>query len=86
MADFYHMDEENEPLEVLSTHRDWIVHIQLADTDRENPGTGSYPYTVFFGHLKNSGYTGRVSVEVMHSIPEVEMRRSLTFLRTHSSA
>jgi sugar phosphate isomerase/epimerase len=83
MADFYHMDEENEPLEKLSEFSDWIVHIQLADTGRQNPGTGSYDYETFFRHLKESHYGGHISVELMHEIPESEMRRSLKFLRNY---
>jgi sugar phosphate isomerase/epimerase len=83
MADFYHMDEESEPLETLRTFSDWIVHVQLADTGRQNPGTGSYDYDTFFRHLKECGYTGHISVELMHEIPESEMRRSLEFLRNY---
>ena len=58
LADFFHMDEENEPLETLREHRDWVVHIHLADTGRRNPGTGSYDYDRFFGLLKEIDYTG----------------------------
>jgi sugar phosphate isomerase/epimerase len=81
MADFYHMDEEGEPLENLRTYADWIVHVQLADTGRKRPGTGSYDYDTFFGYLKEGGYTGAVSIEIADEIPAPDMRRSYEFLR-----
>jgi sugar phosphate isomerase/epimerase len=63
LADFYHMDEENEPLDELREHCAWLAHIHLADTGRLNPGTGSYDYPSFFGHLKACGYQGLLSAE-----------------------
>ncbi|MFP3711872.1 TIM barrel protein, partial [Paraburkholderia sp. SIMBA_009] len=47
LADFYHMDEEAEPLDALREHCAWLAHIHLADTGRLNPGTGSYDYATF---------------------------------------
>jgi sugar phosphate isomerase/epimerase len=82
MADFYHMDEEHEPFDVLKRHAKQLVHIQLADTGRRNPGTGSYDYAGFFNTLKECGYKGRISVECMIEIPEDEMRRSAKFLKS----
>ena len=63
LADFFHMDEENEPFETLREHRDWVVHIHLADTGRRNPGTGSYDYDRFFGLLREIDYQGLMSAE-----------------------
>lgn len=82
MADFYHMDEEQEPLSDLRTYADWIVHVQLADTGRLNPGSGSYDYGSFFRHLGEGGYSGRASVECLVEISGPQMRRSLEFLRS----
>ncbi|MFZ4807671.1 MAG: sugar phosphate isomerase/epimerase family protein [Hyphomicrobiaceae bacterium] len=83
LADFYHMDEEHEPLDALVANRDWLAHIHLADTGRRNPGTGRYDYETFFGHLKSIGYTGMISVECQTEDREAEMRHSLHFLRRH---
>lgn len=63
LADFYHMDEEKEPLKHLVDYRDWLTHVHLADTGRYAPGTGSYPYQQFAALLSQAGYHGRVSVE-----------------------
>ena len=84
MADFYHMDEESEPLDNLRAHGSWLVHMQCTGTGRLSPGTGSYDYVRFFDSLIDGGYTGGVSVECMVEISEPDMRRSLAFLRQQS--
>ena len=81
MADFYHMDEEHDPLHSLSELNGPLVHMHTADTYRLSPGTGQYDYGSFLKALGSCGYTGRLSVECMVEIPEDEMRRSLAFLR-----
>jgi len=83
LADFFHMDEENEPLETLRANRDWIAHIHLADTARRNPGTGGYDYDRFFGLLKEINYRGMMSVECRINDPAVDMPHSQAFLRRH---
>jgi sugar phosphate isomerase/epimerase len=83
LADFFHMDEESEPLETLRENRDWVVHVHLADTGRRNPGTGSYPYDRFFGLLKEIGYAGMMSAECKVDDPAKDMRHSRDFLRRH---
>jgi sugar phosphate isomerase/epimerase len=80
-ADFYHMDEEREPLSQVTAFADWIVHVQLADSGRLNPGTGQYDYAAFFQCLEDGGYAGAVSVECMVPIAPPQMRRSQEFLR-----
>ncbi len=82
LADFFHMDEESEPLETLREHRDWVAHIHLADTGRRNPGSGSYPYDRFFGLLKEIDYQGMMSAECSICAAE-DLRSSLEFLRRH---
>ena len=82
LADFYHMDEENEPLETLLGNGPWLAHIHLADTQRLNPGTGQYDYATFFKHLKAVAYRGRFSAECgVQGEPIEAMRSSAQFLR-----
>lgn len=81
LADFYHMDEESEPLDTLEANIGWLCHIHLADTGRKNPGTGAYDYPTFFGHLRNNGYGGMISVECVERRHEAPMRQSLAFLK-----
>ena len=83
LADFYHMDEEQEPLDTLKVNGDWLAHIHLADTGRKNPGTGMYDYDTFFGFLKDGGYKGMISAECSVEQPEADMRHSLKFLKRY---
>ena len=53
------------------------------DPARNHPGTGSYDYDTFVGNLDRSGYSGRVSVEIMHEISDIEKADSPRFLRSH---
>lgn len=63
LADFYHMDEEQEPLHHLLAYQEWLAHIHVADTGRRAPGTGTYPYTEFVDLLRQADYDGLVSIE-----------------------
>lgn len=82
LADFYHMDEESEPLDELRAHSEWLAHIHLADTGRLNPGTGTYDYPTFFGNLKAHGYSGLLSAECgFKDEPLASMRESAAFMR-----
>ena len=82
LADFYHVDEEAEPLATMSEYGAELAHVHLADTGRMNPGTGSYDYATFFGHLKRAGYRGRLSGECgVIGEPVAGMRMSADFLR-----
>ncbi|MEZ4709224.1 MAG: sugar phosphate isomerase/epimerase family protein [Caldilineaceae bacterium] len=81
LADFYHMDEENEPLDHLLQYAEWLEHIHVADTGRRAPGTGSYPYAEFVQKLHQSGYDGLVSVECRWEDLAAEAGPAAQFLR-----
>ncbi|WP_159887314.1 sugar phosphate isomerase/epimerase family protein [Paenibacillus puerhi] len=81
LADFYHMDEEHEPLDTLVEHKDWLAHIHLADTGRLSPGTGQYPYEQFIQSLKKAGYSGLISAECSVKNPKVELTAALDFMK-----
>ncbi|MDB5884596.1 MAG: hypothetical protein JWR74_767 [Polaromonas sp.] len=88
LADFYHMHEENEPLQALGAQGGWLAHIHLADAGRLNPGTGrgaaAYDYESFFRHLKAGGYAGLLSCECgVQGEPVAAMQRSLSFLNQY---
>ncbi len=81
LADFYHMDEEEEPLAHILEHKAWIKHIHVADTGRRAPGLGEYPYAEFAKILRQANYSGMVSIECSWLDFEVEARPALEFLR-----
>jgi sugar phosphate isomerase/epimerase len=81
LADFYHMDEEQEPLQTLVDNKDWLAHIHLADTGRLSPGTGQYPYEQFAAALQASGYRGMISAECKLQDPDKDLPASLEFMK-----
>ncbi|MFD0678051.1 MULTISPECIES: sugar phosphate isomerase/epimerase family protein [unclassified Paenibacillus] len=81
LADFYHMDEEQEPLDTLVANKDWLAHIHVADTGRLAPGTGQYPYENFIAQLKAANYTGLISAECTLIDREKELPQALQFLQ-----
>ncbi|MDF2960272.1 MAG: sugar phosphate isomerase/epimerase [Paenibacillus sp.] len=83
LADFYHMDEEQEPLDTIVANKDWLAHIHVADTGRLAPGTGQYPYESFVSQLRAAGYNGMVSAECSLKDREKELPQALEFLKRH---
>src|SRR5690606_21284794 len=72
LADFYHMEEENEPLKNIAIAREYIKHIHVADTGRYSPGTGIYPYEQFTKYVEMANYNGRISIECSWNDFEIE--------------
>lgn len=81
LADFYHMDEEHEPLINISACKERLAHIHVADTDRRAPGTGSYPYAEFVAQLQAANYDGMVSIECRWEDFAAEAGPACAFLR-----
>jgi sugar phosphate isomerase/epimerase len=82
LADFYHMDEEQEPLQNIVTMKEYVKHIHVADTGRLAPGTGQYPYQAFTNSLKRANYSGRVSIECGWHDFENEAARAREYLES----
>ncbi|PQV65524.1 Sugar phosphate isomerase/epimerase [Abditibacterium utsteinense] len=65
LADFYHMDEENEPLKNVENAGARLHHTHLADTHRVAPGYAKKPADLvgFFRALRIADYDARCSFE-----------------------
>ena len=63
LADTYHMEAENEPLQNIVEFAEIIAHVHTADTDRRTPGTGTYSHQALFAALKEANYDSRLSIE-----------------------
>jgi sugar phosphate isomerase/epimerase len=85
VVDFYHMDEDHEPLSHIYEHKDFIKHIHVADTGRYSPGTGRYPYSDFVNLVQQSSYNGRISIECKWNDFETEVKQSLVYLKEQFS-
>jgi hydroxypyruvate isomerase len=71
LADLYHLAKMGEDVaDVLSRHRDSILHVQVADPpDRGAPGTGTLDFEPLFRQLAEQGYDGWVGLEYAPADP-----------------
>ncbi len=71
LADLYHLAKMGEDVaDVLSRHRDSILHVQVADPPgRGAPGTGTLDFEPLLAQLAAQGYTGRVGLEYVPTDP-----------------
>ena len=81
LADLYHMMEDDEPLENVTTCAEWLDHVHVADTTRGAPGEGDYPYGEFFRRLHEGGYSGRISIECRWDDLAAQAGPAVRFLR-----
>lgn len=63
LADTFHMEREEEPLQAIREAANVLLHVHTADTNRLAPGTGHYNYQAFFQTLRTAGYDARLSIE-----------------------
>lgn len=81
LADFYHMEEESEPLTNLVACKDRLAHVHVADSGRRAPGSGSYPYAEFVDQLRAAHYDGMISIECRWENFAAEAGAACTYLR-----
>ena len=81
LADLYHIQEENEPLQHIIEAGSELVHTHTADTGRYYPGSGTYPNREFMEALRSVGYNDRMSVECRWDDFAIECKKALEFLR-----
>lgn len=82
IADFYHMQMENEPLEHLIEVKQKLNYVHVADTGRFYPGSGNYPFEALMGMLLQIGYTGPISVECTWRNIGTEISKAGQFLKS----
>jgi len=64
MADTFHMNiEEADPAASLRRHADVLGHVQVADSNRLEPGAGHYDWASTVGALEEIGYDGWLVLE-----------------------
>lgn len=79
LADFYHMQKEQEPLENMVEHKDLLRHVHVSDS-RRAPGMGDYPYDRFVDCIRRAGYDGPISIECQWENLEREAIAAKEFL------
>jgi sugar phosphate isomerase/epimerase len=83
VADSYHMNiEETDPAAALVAAAHRLVHVQVSDSNRLEPGAGHLDWARFLGALDRIGYTGDLAVECRLSGPADEaLARAVSTLR-----
>lgn len=86
MADTFHMNiEEADPAQSLREHAELLGHVQVADSNRLEPGAGHYDWGHTLSALDDIGYDGWMVLECRHlsgppervlpPVPEILRRR-----------
>jgi sugar phosphate isomerase/epimerase len=82
LADFYHIQMENEPLDHLKQIKYLLKYVHVADTGRLYPGSGHFPFASLISILRDIEYDGPISVECTWIEAEKEIQRAANFLKT----
>jgi sugar phosphate isomerase/epimerase len=70
VADSYHMNiEEADPQDALVAAAHRLVHVQVSDSNRLEPGAGHLDWAAFVAALTNVGYSGDLAAECRLSGP-----------------
>jgi sugar phosphate isomerase/epimerase len=82
-ADTYHMNiEEVDPPAALIAAADHLVHVQLSDSNRLEPGAGHIDWSALLATLDAVGFTTPLAYECrLSGPPELVLPRSTAFLR-----
>jgi sugar phosphate isomerase/epimerase len=88
VADSYHMNiEEADPQEALVAAAGRLVHVQVSDSNRLEPGAGHLDWTAFVDALAGIGYTGDLAAECRLSGPaEQVLPKAAATLRSAGTA
>ena len=71
VADFFHLNIEDGPVtEALRTAGKHLMHIHLADSNRQMPGTGHLDFSDIVRVLDAIGYEGYLSIDCVPAKPD----------------
>ncbi len=87
LADFFHMSQQNEPLEHIAAAGEWLAHCHTSGPNRCFPLPGqAWDQSAFLGALRATGYDQRLTVESWNPRPgstfAEDARASVAYLRT----
>ena len=85
MLDLFHMNIEDDSIEGgLRLAGDRLWHVHIADSNRRYPGSGHLDFDSIFATLKEIGYQGYISAEMLPlPDPDTAAQRTIDFLRTY---
>ncbi|MBN2656809.1 MAG: sugar phosphate isomerase/epimerase [Spirochaetales bacterium] len=85
MPDIFHMNIEDPSIEgAFRKHADLVGYVHFADTNRWAPGRGHMDFQSIIGSLKDIGYEGYASVEILpYPEPDQAASEALSTLRKY---
>ena len=84
LADFFHVNiEDAAPSETLRLAGDKLMHIHLADSNRQAPGTGHIDFLQVIRTLNAMSFTGYLSLDSVPARPDWKtvVEQSIQFMR-----
>ena len=81
LADFYHLEVEQEPFEHITQAGKHLILVHVADTGRLCPGSGRYDFPAFWRAVSAAGYDDRVTIECNWRDFPTEAGPAMRFLR-----
>ncbi|MBF8185225.1 sugar phosphate isomerase/epimerase [Nonomuraea sp. K274] len=85
VGDTYHMNiEEDDPCRSLIEAAPYIAHIQISESNRNQPGTGHLDWSAQLATLDAVGYDGYLALECrLRGDPEIVLPQTAAFVRKY---
>lgn len=82
-ADTYHMNiEEDDPCRALADAAPYLAHVQISESNRNQPGTGHIDWAAHLAVLDSIGYDGYLALECrLRGEPKVALPQTAAFIR-----
>ncbi|MFI6599931.1 sugar phosphate isomerase/epimerase family protein [Nonomuraea sp. NPDC050536] len=83
VGDTYHMSlEEDDPCRSLAEAAPYLAHMQVSESNRNQPGTGHLDWAAQLATLDAIGYDGYLALECrLRGEPEIVLPQTATFIR-----
>jgi sugar phosphate isomerase/epimerase len=85
LLDTFHMNiEEADPVQTAQDVGELARHVHLADSNRQVPGRGHFPFRRFLEQLRASGFAGTFAIEAL-PVPDVHTAAASAMATWHET-